>query len=279
MMEIPEPSGDAKADDIKERMSWRALLSVGVLKRIGGLGWLSGLVIVIVAIVLSWYISMLTFSDAPDPDYLFSLTLLAGLSLMTIGAIMYIESMRRTRVAVGQHARKSLTVLSLAAATVLISAYLFNPLLSPVAFLHDSDLDGIQDYDDDYPHDGSRIDYPWVSWGSSIVTGVSVSGDEWSLSIYKGGNSFWLDATAIEILNPDNTTSFARTILADMSAELVTEGVQYFNNGEIDQLDGGDFFHIDGGLYSPGSKFLIWGYTGGYPGWECYSSSLLYLPV
>lgn len=273
----PESIGDTETDGTRERLSWRTLSSFRVLKTLGRLGWLIGAVIVLATIVLSWYASTLTFSDAPDPDYLFSRTLLTGLSLMAIGATMYAVSMRRTRTAVGQHARKSLIVFSLAAVTVLTSAYLFNPLLSPVAFLRDSDLDGVQDYDDDYPYDNSRIDYPWVD--RSIITTFSVSNDEWILSIGDGAESFWLDATAIEILNPDNTTGFARTVLFDMSQESMTEGIQYFNKGETDRLDMGDSFRIDRGLYGPGSKFLIWGYTGGYPAWGCYSLSLLYLPV
>jgi hypothetical protein len=277
MTENPAPIRDAEADDTRVRMSWRALLSARVLKIIGRFAWLIGLIVVIAAIALSWYASMTAFSDAPDPDHLFSLTLLAGLSLMAIGATIYAASMRRTRTAIGHHARKPLIVFSLAAVTVLISVYLFNPLLSPVAFLRDSDLDGVQDYDDEYPHDSSRIDYPWVSWG--IVIYCSVSNDEWNLSILEGVHSFWLDATAIEILNPDNTTGFERTILSDMSEEMATGGIQYFNNGDVDQLDRWDFFHIDRNSYGPGSKFLIWGYTGGYPGWECYSRDQLSLPV
>ncbi len=220
--------------------------------------WLMGSAIIAISISLSYFFSLGSYSDAPNHDLLFSIPIIVGLLLMGIGAVLYsVWSGPRAMVRVpGIH--RSTVVLALAVMTVVVSVYVANPLISPVAFLRDSDLDGVQDYCDDYPHNHSRIDYPWVSFGIRI--GLSYTQDECNVTIGYGAESFWLDAVAIEVLNKDNATGLARTLLADLDDKTVTESVQYFNTPRFDRLDMGDHFLIGRHTFG-GGTLVFWAFS------------------
>jgi len=235
-------------------------------RRIWKVSWLTGLVIVALSIVLSYFFSMGSYTDAPNHDLLFSLPLLAGLLLMVVGAVLYALWTSQRPKPGARRVNRSAVVTSLALATVILGVYLVNPLLSPVAFLHDSDLDGVQDYSDDYPQNHSRIDHPYVSFW--MHTSHSFTHDECNVTVGRGGYSFWLDATAIEVLKKDNTTYLERTLLEDLGEETAAEGVRYFNMPRTDCLDEGDYFLIDRAVLGDGFRLLIWGLTD--YGWQCF---------
>ena len=122
-----------------------------------------GLVVIAVAVVLSALFSDSGGTDAPNHTTLFSLPLILGAVVLATGVVV-LTMTRLVPKDTEQRNRVSFLSGALLLTTLVICGYIMNPLVSPVTFLRDSDLDGVQDYSDDYPNNRSRVDRPWVSF-------------------------------------------------------------------------------------------------------------------
>jgi len=224
--------------------------------------WAGGIASVSVSIALPAIFSSGSITDAPNHDFLLSVPILIGVLFMSIGGSLFALSVYGGKQTTGGLAGRSRTIVVLAVVTIVVGAYLVNPLLSPVAFLRDSDLDGAQDYNDAFPHDRSRMDHPYASH-AAVYAHSSHTDTGWSVTIGSGVFSCWLEETGIKVLNPDNSTALELTLLQDLSNE-AADGVRYFNLHETDRMDEGDFFLLDASAFVDGSKVQIWANTDGW---------------
>ncbi len=181
---------------------------------------------------------------------------------MAMGALLFALSSVGGQTTTGRTADRFRVVIVLAAITVIVGAYLVNPLISPVAFLRDSDLDTAQDYNDAFPHDRSRMDHPWI-WFTAVYAHSVHTATGWNVTIGSGVNSCWLDETGIKVLNPDNSTALELTLLQNLVGGTV-DGVRYSNLHKTDRMDEGDCFLLDSSRFVDGSRVQIWANTYGW---------------
>jgi len=224
---------------------------------------IAGLSTIVACAALSVAANAGSATDVPNHDIVFSLPIMGGSALLAVGIIMIVLGLPSAKAA---KSRRKMATLSVAVilATLVICGYILNPLISPVAILRDSDLDGVTDNSDFYPKNHSRIDHPWVSFW--LHTSVSHTNDEWNVLVGEGGYSCWLDATAIQVWLPDNSTALERTLLTQMSEDIPQAGVRYYNTAKLDRLDEGDYFLIDNQVYADGCLIAIKGLSN--YGWQ-----------
>lgn len=235
----------------------------------------AGLVIVSASVVLSVYVSSLRFIDGgPRHDALYSIPILAGLTIFIVGAALRgsrdIIWSREIHARLGPFAPATVAMLTGA----LVGFYALNPLVSPIGFFHDSDLDYVQDYSDDYPLNCSRVDYPWAA-GAVNVGVLYYSNNDCVIGPYSEIYSFWLDAVAIEVTDENDTALIERTSLQDLGEEVEAEGVSYVNTALTDRLDAGDCFLLEGDTLGEGTRFMLWIYDGS---WWCCATVIVTTP-
>jgi len=218
----------------------------------------SGLTIIAACIALSLVANAGSVTDVPNHDIIFPLPLMAGSALLAVGLIMIVLGHPMRKAARPRRAQASLSVVMIVA-TLIVCGYVLNPMISPIAYLRDSDLDGVQDYSDVYPDNHFRVDYPWVSFW--MHTQLSYTNDEWKVLIGRGGYSCWPDATAIRMMRSDNSTGLEQTLLEDLSETSEAGGIRYYNVAKLDRLDEGDYFLIDRQEYTTGSRIIIMGFS------------------
>ena len=229
-----------------------------------------GLVVIVASIAASVVISGTGGTDAPGHDRLFPLPLLVGSAAFAAGAVILAMG-RLVPKAIKQRKRAAMLSGALLLTTLIICGYILNPLISPISILRDSDLDGVQDYSDDYPNNHSRVDRPWIYF--MMYTHVSYGNEEWNVSVGRNGYSCWLDAISIEIRDPDSGLALGQTLLTQLSGDTQVDGVRYYNTAKHDRLDEGDYFMIDRHEYTEGSRIIILGAT--ETGWQILTQNLL----
>ena len=216
---------------------------------------LLGIIIIALGMFLTWMYSSSTATDGPNNDVTAWILLIPGSILICLGTgSRFLIAWRGTSDADGRSGRIN-SAFGVFIAALFIFGYLLNPLLSPIPTFHDSDIDSVPDYSDDYPFNASRQNYPWVSFGPQFA--LSSTENDWRVTLAGGCYDCWIDAVFVKILHWNNATGLEPIAILHLNSTSYISGVKFFNQGDLDVFDAGDFFAISQPYYTDGFRITL----------------------
>jgi hypothetical protein len=147
---------------------------------------------------------------------------------------------------------------------ILVAVIVFNPSISPIQGIHDSDLDGYSDVSDPFPNNPQF-------WGGNLLTQISldVGGNttDWLISVTQISASHQVDANEIFIQvqivsNVTYQTEYLPLIALSDNSPLSSIGVHYLDTAPLGILNVGDQIALDKGTYNGNTSCLLTDSTG-----------------